>query len=233
MTANEPAKSPRWSSKTSSSKGDSTRHSILLAATQAFGDAGFEAVSTREIARLAKVNQPAINYYFKGKKELYRACAEAIVGEFTERTEKAALDAFALLQSRTTPAPARLREALSRLISELSVVLISSDRHQYWSAFVAREIRNPGPAHEVIFKQLWEPGIELVARLISAIKGKPETDPQSRIEAIFLLSSLVGFGAGRAVPLRIMGWTGIGTPEQQMIKQVIDQQIAAITGDAG
>ena len=228
MTNPAPLKSPRWSSATSSSKGDSTRQTILLAAATAFGDKGYDAVSTREIARLAGVNQPAINYYFKGKEELYRACAEAIVDEFYEHTQQAADEAVRLLQF--TRDPNALRGALRSVIRELSVLLILSEQHQSWSAFVAREVRNPGPAHQIIFTRLWEPGIELVAWLIAGIKGHRKVEPQSRIEAILLLSSLIGFGDGRSVTLRVMKWDRIGEAEFALIDEVVTRQIDAITG---
>ena len=46
------------------------REAILSAADQIFGDVGFDAASTREIAELSGVNKALIHYHFKNKEAL-------------------------------------------------------------------------------------------------------------------------------------------------------------------
>ena len=57
-------------------RGDETRRRIIDAAVEVFGERGFEAASTREIAARAGVNAPALQYYFENKEGVYRACVE-------------------------------------------------------------------------------------------------------------------------------------------------------------
>jgi AcrR family transcriptional regulator len=47
---------------------------ILIAAIELFSKRGFEGVSIREIAALAKVHFASIRYHFGDKEELYKAC---------------------------------------------------------------------------------------------------------------------------------------------------------------
>lgn len=49
---------------------------ILDAALKAFSDNGFEGTGLREIARIAQVAQPTINYHFKSKDKLFEAIVE-------------------------------------------------------------------------------------------------------------------------------------------------------------
>ena len=56
-----------------------TRQSLILTALQLFGEKGFEATTTREIAAAAGANIGSISYHFGGKEGLHAACAEFIV----------------------------------------------------------------------------------------------------------------------------------------------------------
>src|ERR1700747_1053947 len=60
-------------------RGEETRARIVAAALRMFGERGFEAASTRDIATIAGVNAPALQYYFDNKEGLYLACVEHIV----------------------------------------------------------------------------------------------------------------------------------------------------------
>jgi len=51
----------------------STRDKILKAADSMFGELGFEAASTRQIAELSGVNKALIHYHFRTKDELWGA----------------------------------------------------------------------------------------------------------------------------------------------------------------
>ncbi len=57
---------------------DATRSRIVVAAVTAFADRGFEAASTREIARRAGVEQGLLTYHFRNKDALWRAAADRV-----------------------------------------------------------------------------------------------------------------------------------------------------------
>src|ERR1700743_3571146 len=59
-------------------RGEETRARIVGAALKMFGERGFEAASTRDIATAAGVNAPALQYYFDNKEGVFRACIETI-----------------------------------------------------------------------------------------------------------------------------------------------------------
>lgn len=72
------AKKLRRTSAGGYARGDETRQRIIEAAIELFGERGFAGASTREIAAMAGVNAPALQYYFENKEGVYRACVEAI-----------------------------------------------------------------------------------------------------------------------------------------------------------
>lgn len=53
---------------------NNTRGRIVSAALELFSSLGYDAVSTRKIAEIAKCNIASLNYHFGSKKKLYYAC---------------------------------------------------------------------------------------------------------------------------------------------------------------
>jgi TetR/AcrR family transcriptional regulator, regulator of cefoperazone and chloramphenicol sensitivity len=221
-------------------KGEETRQRILDAALKAFGEASFKAVTTRRLAEAAGVSLPTLQYYFGDKEGLYRACAETIVERYRRHTGAAAQAARALSEQAfgeqvlneqvlsEDRAAETTRAQLKALIRALAGFLVGSTEAERWAQFVGRELRDPGPAFEILYDNLWRPGVELTARLIARIRGGPESDPAARIQALLLISSLLAFQSGRSISLRTMRWSSIGPKQLAMVLSSLDAQIDAI-----
>src|SRR5512146_1360938 len=82
----------------SQARGEETMRRILDAAIEVFAAEGYEGASTRALADRAKVNLPAIQYYFGSKEGLYRAAIGQIV---------------AIVELHLAPAAAKVAEALA------------------------------------------------------------------------------------------------------------------------
>lgn len=207
-------------------KGQETRERILNAALKAFGDASFLAVTTRQIAGAASVSLPTLQYYFGDKEGLYRACAEAIVQRYRRHTQATGARAAQALNGNCSGEEARAQ--LKALFGALAGFLVGSQEAGRWAQFVAREMRDPGPAFEILYAGLWRPGVEITARLIARILGSPDSDPAARVRALLLISSLLVFQSGRTLSLRTMHWSRIGAAELAMVLAGVDAQIEAI-----
>jgi len=129
-------------------KGEETRQRILNVALTAFGEASFKAVTTRRIAEAAGVSLPTLQYYFGDKEGLYRACAEAIVERYRRHTTGAAAQAAKALKEDRSAETARAH--LKAVIGALAGFLVGSKEAERWAQFVARELRDPGPAFEIL-----------------------------------------------------------------------------------
>ena len=207
-------------------KGEATRRRILDAALQAFGEASFKAITTRRIAEAACVSLPTLQYYFGDKAGLYRACATEIVERYRRHTSSAAAQAAKALTAGCDSEGARLH--LKAVIGALADLLVGSTETADWAQFVARELREPGPAFEILYETLWRPGVELTARLIACIVGGSQENPAARIQALLLLSSLLAFQSGRSISLRTMRWSTVGRKELAMVLSGLNAQIEAI-----
>jgi AcrR family transcriptional regulator len=207
-------------------KGQATRERILDAALNAFGEAPFLAVTTRQIAKAAYVSLPTLQYYFGDKEGLYRACAEAIVERYRRQTQVAGAKAAEALNEGCSAVTARVQ--LKELIAALGRFLVGSREAGRWAQFLARELRDPGPAFEILYAGLWRPGVEVTARLIARILGITDSDPAARIRALLLISSLLAFQSGRSISLRTMHWSTIGPAELAIVLSGVEAQIDAI-----
>jgi TetR/AcrR family transcriptional regulator, regulator of cefoperazone and chloramphenicol sensitivity len=207
-------------------KGNETRERILDAALKAFGQASFLAVTTRQISKAASVSLPTLQYYFDDKEGLYRACAEAIVERYRRHTKAAGAKAAESLNEGGSAETARVQ--LKALFTALGGFLVGSSEASRGAQFVSRELRDPGPAFEILYAGLWRPGVQITARLIARILGIPESDPAARIRALLLISSLLAFQSGRSISLRTMQWTSIGPAELAMVLSGVEAQIDAI-----
>ncbi len=214
MTARSAAPTPR---QTGYAKGDETRRTILKAALAEFGDHGFNAATTRGIATRANVTLPSLSYYFGNKEGVYRACAQEIVDRYVEAM--AATAGTAMSGSKAVSRDSCAIE-LRQVVRRLAQFVAGSDDSRAWSAFVSREMQEQGPAFEILYRRLWAPGLQLLARLISGAKGARDVRDEDKLDALMLVSSLVAFQSGRAVSLRMMTW-------RKLDDRALDQLLAA------
>jgi AcrR family transcriptional regulator len=219
-------KRPKTVARSGYRKGEETRQRILDAALKAFGEASFKAVTTRQISEKADVSLPTLQYYFGDKEGLYRACAETLVDRYRSHTTAAAAAANKALDEACTPQMARMH--LKAVIGALAELLVGSSEVQRWAQFVGRELRDPGPAFDILYEKLWRPGVETTARLIARIQGAPRGDQADRIQALLLISSLLAFQPGRSISMRAMRWSTIGPKELAMVLAGLHAQIDAI-----
>jgi AcrR family transcriptional regulator len=207
-------------------KGEEARERILEAALKAFGTAGFKGATTRRIAEDAGVNLPALTYYFGGKEGLYRACAREIVGRYERRMLTLVAGADADLRKGLKPNQARA--LLKQVMAALAAMMVGAEETEIWSAFVLREMAERGPAFAILYEQLWAPGVDLTAGLISRAMEERTTSRAARVHALLLISSLSAFSTARPVALKYLNWPDAGDERFILIKQVIDRQIDAI-----
>lgn len=201
-------------------KGSETRQRLVEVALERFGQAGFQATTTREIAQAAGVTLPVLAYHFGSKEGLYLACAGEIVSRWRGQMEPSALAIAAELPALSAEAA---RDRLTSLMIESAETLAVGGGADRWLGFVQRETMDRGPAFDMLYKEIWAPGVELVAALISRIGA---SDP--RLEAVLLLSSLTAFSLWQPLTLRHFRWASFSETAMARVRVALARQIKGI-----
>ena len=194
------------------------------AALALFGSNGFEATSTRDIAARTGVALPAIAYHFGGKEGLYRACAEHVVERYRARMQTSAGTSNLKMPEGADAA----RTALRRVMAMLGTMLLDTAESDAWLTFMIREMNGTGPAHDLLYRDLWEPGLALVAGLVAAARGRRTPQEEDKLEAILLLSSFSAFSTSRRVALDFGGWNTIDQRLLTAMLARLDERIDAL-----
>ncbi|MGI4982793.1 MAG: CerR family C-terminal domain-containing protein [Janthinobacterium lividum] len=209
-------------------RGEETRQRIIDAAVGVFGERGFDAATTREIAQRAEVNPPALQYYFENKEGLYRACADHIASESSARFEpvigciqqalndgargSAAVELFCLLQDA--------------LIEHL---LGSKDRRSQ-HLFMAREQSGHGPGStlETMKQHLGSRINEAGAAILARLENGSADDPRLKLQTMMLFGQALVFHFARPATLAALGWTDIDAEKVVLLKQTVREQTQAV-----
>jgi len=208
---------------TAQSRGVETRDRILQTALRIFGQVGYSQATTRRIAEAAGVALPAIKYYFDNKQGLYVACAHEIVAAY-EVSVGAYLEevATAFAAGMSTE---EARDHLKRVMRAVTSINNDEDEGNVRTGFVLREMTEQGPAFGILYRDLWQPGVNLTAHLIARIEDKPAPDADTRAKALLLHASFTAFSATRPVSERYLAPTeGIREGLERALK-VIEAQI--------
>jgi AcrR family transcriptional regulator len=207
-----------------SARGREAQSRILRAALRVFGRDGFELATTRRIAQAADVSLPAIKYYFGNKQGLYLACAREIVDRYQSEVGEELLAIAADLEGGCSANAAR--DHLKWVMRRVSAIA-GGEGAAPRTAFVLREMNEQGPAFEILYRELWQPGVRLTAALVARIEDKPKSDQESHLRALMLHASLTAFNTTRPVSMRYLDDVARALVDDEAL-ELIDAQIDAL-----
>ncbi len=209
-------------------RGAETRARLILAALDAFGRLGFEAASTREIARQADANLAAIVYHFGSKEGLHRAVAEHVVDEIGSRigpTVRRAEDALA----QGTPDKIMARHLLQQMVESHMAAMLGVMEAGAWAQFLVREQMEPTPVFDIVVAFM-EPVHSLLRRLVAILTdGDPDHD-ETGFRVFTLVGQVMMFRVAQPIVLRMMGRDALSAADRQLIARIVTRNIDLITG---
>ncbi|AQV98335.1 TetR family transcriptional regulator [Cupriavidus necator] len=206
-------------------RGEETRARIIEAALRLFGAHGFDGASTRDIAREAGVNAPALQYYFDNKEGVYLACIDC----FVERVWTVLEDVVGAAEgvvARADAADAELVDAYLALQARFSSFLYERPDDDHWRQLMARERAGQGPA--AAFERI-DSGINrrvfaVTSSIIGRLTGRPATDEETRIRTIVIDSQTTALKLMRRHVVAALGWETFGLRETGRVHEVIQNQ---------
>lgn len=157
-----------------------TRDTLLDAAEELFGERGYNAVGTREIAERADANIASIKYHFGCKSELYLATVRRAMG----KSDAGNVWNYLKLSS---PEPAEAAAALSRFIHEMLRQHLMCREPNPCCNFMLREAMEPTEAIDVVVRDYIQPYQRMLMGVIAVVA--PQRTPD---ELQLAASSILG-----------------------------------------
>lgn len=187
-----------------------TRTRLVAAAIEVFSRVGFEAASTRELAKYAQANLSAITYHFGGKQELYLAAAQHIADHAAELVKP-------LIDQLDDPsrgiAEIRLEEAVDGFLR----VMLDPVTPDSWAMFLSRCTAADDEAFHIIYDRAIEPLHAALARTVLSIANGPTDMEAVKLRVSATLSALVSFRLLPGIVLRGMGWRELQSNDTRRI----------------
>jgi TetR/AcrR family transcriptional regulator, regulator of cefoperazone and chloramphenicol sensitivity len=205
-------------------RGDETRHRIIEAAVELFGEHGFDGASTRDIATRAGVNAPALQYYFENKEGLYRACVETLADD-TMKTVGPTIDR-AHQALRANADTATLIDAFIGIQEVIADRAFEKVNRPGQRLFFAREQAGyePESATQILTNKIRQPLNDASAALVARISGRAADDPVTLIRTFSLHGQLVVFHVAHRSTLSMLGWKNIDAKNAEQLKSTVREQ---------
>ncbi|MDE2562131.1 MAG: CerR family C-terminal domain-containing protein [Sphingomonadales bacterium] len=209
--------------------GGTTAERILASGMACFAREGFAGATTRMIAAEAGVTLPVIAYHFGNKDGLHRACAQEIVEQ--HRRGLLPLTSAAREAASGPLAPEAAREWLEKILSAL-VAMITADTGQRLSTdFVLREMSEQGPGYALLFEELWQPGIGLVADLVAIARKREPGNEDDRAGALMLIASLSAFTREEPISRAFLGWDALDDDRRGKVAGIAHRLLAGLVAE--
>ncbi len=224
----EPMERSRHAQRARQDRGAETRARLLQAALDVFGRLGFEAASTREIARQADANLAAIVYHFGGKEGLHRAVAEHVTAEIQQRLGPAAArvsEAFAA-GALDKPSARRLLQGMAEAHLD---TMLGVREAEAWARFIVREQMETSPVLETIIGFM-APVHAILRRLVGVLVDRDPDGDEVGFLVFTLLGQAMVFRVAQPIVLRLTGRDAIATADRALIASLIASNIDRITG---
>lgn len=160
---------------------------LIAVASELFARQGYDSVSTRQIAKQARVNLSAIGYHFGGKEALYLACIEAAIAakrKYREKLVEAVARVLAETGGERTDLSAAIRGIFENFVSaEFLRDLVDPQLHLLMSA-----VRDSTVAFDRVMSGHIGLLIDAWVPLVAAATGQPEEAEETQLRAITILN---------------------------------------------
>jgi len=211
---------PRRSPEGGYARGDETRRRIIDAAIGLFGQHGFDGASTRDIAALAGVNAPALQYYFENKEGVYRACAETLADESWQALAPAVARAQdALRREADTAALIDAFIGIQEAVADRMFLKRQACTDQ--RLFFAREQAGGEPdiGTKVLMERVRIPLNRVSAALLERITGLAADDPLTLMRMLSLHGQLLFFHVAHNTTMALFGWDDLDDAKAAFLKE--------------
>ena len=215
-------------------RGEETKQRIIDVAIAIFGDQGFAGTSTRDIAAAAKVNTPAIHYYFGGKLGLYDTCIDQLTSMVSRRiapaigTCQTSVDAGATLDE--------IVESLGEVQNCLIDSFFSNREGEAIRKLLAWEDAEDGqnPSEHFMKDRIGLPIFQTFQKVVRHVVAVPMPPIEIEMHALSLMGVSMIFHLNQSRVMDMLQWSTLDDTLLDTLKAVARKQLGyALRGLAG
>ena len=200
--------------------------SILRAALSLFSAQGYQATTTRQIAKKAQVNLGLIPYYFRTKKNLYESVTHHVCDQLESRLQSIFPVLKGLCDKEEIDGDQLLR-ALDVFVLEILEIVTDKNLKEL-PPFVIREQFNPGYGFPILYDRIFEQAHETLNAVFCRIKGIDPQNPESILFSHALIGQFLIFHFHRSTILKRMQWQDYSQDELKQIHKVVMQNLKTL-----
>jgi AcrR family transcriptional regulator len=209
-------------------RGEETRARIVAAALRMFGERGFEAASTRDIATSAGVNAPALQYYFDNKEGVYIACVEHIVARVWECLLDVTTAAERALEENVSDA--ELIERFCTMQAQLAQFMFTVKDAEDWRLFMARLQSGEGPpaGFQLVYQHVSGRITKVLAGIVGRLLGQSADDEDTLIRTTTVSGQLHVFQFARRSVLARLNWDRVDAGRLETLKRIVREHTTVL-----
>lgn len=203
---------------------EGTAADLIAAGLKLFGQKGFAATSTREIAAEAGANIASIAYHFGSKDGLRLACGQEVrrrIGGTVAAVLEGPADA-------PPPSPDAAMMQIEAAIRAMTAFLLTQRAAEDVVPFMLREVAENGANLDMLYDGMIVPAHGRFCALWAAATGNAPDSERTRLMVFSAIGQILYFRIGRPIVERRLGWTEWGAERAGQIADVIVSNVRAM-----
>ncbi|UVC07109.1 CerR family C-terminal domain-containing protein [Rhizobium sp. TH2] len=201
---------------------DVTRIALIEAAIRLFGERGYDAVSTREIADLAAANIGSIAYHFGGKPGLRLTCAQHVIGNISATVGPAFLKPLPPLR------PDEALDMIERMMKVFCNFWLVNPNSAVFVNFILRELLVKGEVSELFYCNWMKPMHKRFCELFGIATGRDPESHEVKIAVFSFIGQVFHFRVGQPLIMRRLDWDELGDREADHVVEGLVKNTRAI-----
>ena len=205
-------------------KPEGTAADLIAAGLKLFGQKGFAATSTREIAAEAGANIASIAYHFGNKDGLRLACGHEVrrrIGGTVAAVLEGPADA-------PPPSPDEAMMQIEAAIRAMTAFLLTERAAEDVVPFMLREVAENGANLDMLYDGMIVPAHGRFCALWAAATGNAPDSERTRLIVFSAIGQILYFRIGRPIVERRLGWAEWGTERARQTADVIVSNVRAM-----
>jgi AcrR family transcriptional regulator len=199
-----------------------TRIALIEAAIRLFGERGYDAVSTREIADLAAANIGSIAYHFGGKPGLRLTCAQHVIGNISATVGPAFLKPLPPL------GPDEALDLIERMMKVFCNFWLANPNSAVFVNFILRELLVKGEVSELFYCNWMKPMHKRFCELFGIATGRDPESHEVKIAVFSFIGQVFHFRVGQPLIMRRLDWDELGDREADRVVEGLVKNTRAI-----